>query len=98
MDELKCVTRLGQFPLPVEVLPLARSYVARQLVRLTRGQPILRPNLVTDSGNLILDVLSPQLDDPLQLEQSLKLISGVVEVGLFAHRRPDHLLIGRAAA
>ena len=98
VDELKCVTRLGQFPLPVEVLPLARSYVARQLVRLTRGQPILRPNLVTDSGNLILDVLSPQLDDPLQLEQSLKLISGVVEVGLFAHRRPDHLLIGRAAA
>ena len=94
VDEQKCVERLGQFPLPIEVLPIARSFVARELLKLTRGQPLLRPNLVTDSGNIILDILNPHLDDPLQLETEIKKINGVVESGLFAHRRPDHLLIG----
>ena len=94
VDEQKCVPHLGRFPLPIEVLPIARSYVARQVLRLTRGQPLLRPNLITDSGNIILDILGAHLDNPLQLESALKALPGVVEVGLFAHRRPDHLLIG----
>ncbi len=94
VDEQKCVPHLGQFPLPVEVLPIARSAVARQLLQMTQGQPLLRPNLVTESGNVILDVLHPKLPDPLTMEQALKLLPGVVEVGLFAQRRPDHILIG----
>jgi ribose 5-phosphate isomerase A len=95
VDELKCVDHLGRFPLPVEVLPMARSFIARELVKLTQGQPILRPHLVTESGNLILDVLHPQIQDPSSLEPLIQSLPGVVEVGLFSHRRPEHLLIGR---
>lgn len=95
VDQSKCVERLGRFPLPIEVLPMARSYVARQLVSLTGGQPLLREKFTTDSGNIILDTLHPRLEgDLIALEQQLALIPGVVEVGLFARRRPDHLLLG----
>ncbi len=97
VDELKCVDHLGRFPLPVEVLPMARSFVARELVKLTQGQPLLRPNVITESGNLILDLLNPQIHNPNPFESLVQSLPGVVEVGLFAQRRPDHLLIGRTS-
>ena len=96
VDQSKCVEHLGRFPLPIEVLPIAQSYVARQIVKITSGQPLVREGFVTDSGNIILDVLNLHLSGDLTaLEAELKLISGVVEVGLFARRKPDHVLIGR---
>lgn len=95
VDSSKCVESLGRFPLPIEVLPMARSAVARALVKLTGGQPLLREGYRTDSGNLILDVLNLHLSgDLVALEQAIQLIPGVVEVGLFAVRQPNHLLIG----
>ena len=94
IDESKLVERLGAFPLPVEVIPMARSYVARQLVKLG-GTPVWREATVTDNGNVILDVHGLSLDDPaaMQMEDTINGIAGVVTVGLFAHRRADLLLV-----
>ena len=74
---------LGTFPLPVEVIPMARSYVARQLVKMG-GQPVWREGVVTDNGNVILDVHNLRLDDPAAFETAVNQIAGVVTVGLFA--------------
>ncbi len=92
-DESKLVEVLGRFPLPVEVIPMARSYVARELVQLG-GTPVWRDGFVTDNGNLILDVQHLEITDPLQLEQQINMIAGVVTVGLFAHRPADVLILG----
>jgi ribose 5-phosphate isomerase A len=81
----------------VEVIPMARSYVARQLVKLG-GQPVLRTGVVTDNGNQILDVHHLRITQPLDLESAIGGIAGVVTVGLFAHRRADVLLIAGDAA
>jgi len=93
VDDSKVVDVLGRFPLPVEVIPMARSYVARQLVKLG-GQPVLRESFRTDNGNLILDVHNLRITDPSALESELDHIAGVVTNGLFARRRADVLLIG----
>jgi ribose 5-phosphate isomerase A len=92
VDDSKLVDVLGTFPLPVEVIPMARSYVARQLVKLG-GQPVWRNGVVTDNGNVILDVHHLRLTDPLGFETAVNQIVGVVTVGLFAHRRADVLLV-----
>jgi ribose 5-phosphate isomerase A len=96
VDEQKVVDRLGRFPLPVEVIPMARSYVARQLARLG-GEPVLREGLVTDNGNQILDVRGLTIEEPEALETEVNQITGVVTVGLFAHRPADVLLVGSAS-
>ncbi len=92
-DASKKVALLGAFPVAVEVLPFARSYVARQLVKL-HGSPSYREHFITDNGNVILDVFNLSLVDPLTLEQTIKMIPGVVENGIFAHRRADIVLLG----
>ncbi len=92
-DQSKLVDVLGKFPLPVEVIPLARSYVARELVRLG-GQPVLRQGFTTDNGNAILDVHDLQILKPLELESTLNQITGLVSSGLFARRGADVLLLG----
>lgn len=92
-DESKLVPVLGKFPLPVEVIPMARSYVARELVRLG-GRPVYREGVVTDNGNPILDVHGLSITDPVKLEAEINLIVGVVCVGLFARRPADLLLLG----
>lgn len=84
---------LGKFPLPVEVLPFARSFVARQLVKLG-GNPTLRNGVTTDNGNAILDVTGLDFTDPLKMEAAINLIPGVLDNGIFAHRRADVLLFG----
>ena len=95
-DESKLVGVLGTFPLPVEVIPMARSHVGRELVRLG-GQPELRQGFTTDNGNLILDVYGLTILKPLELEAALNNITGVVTNGLFAQRGADVLLLGTAA-
>lgn len=95
-DESKLVDVLGKFPLPIEVIPMARSYVARQLVALG-GQPIYREGFVTDNGNQVLDVHGLSIVDPLSLETTINGIAGVVTVGLFAHRPADLLILGSAS-
>lgn len=94
-DGSKLVDVLGKFPLPVEVIPMARSYVARELVKLG-GEPVLRPNFKTDNGNVILDVHGLRIMNPVQLEEQLDRIAGVVTNGLFARRPADVLLLGTA--
>ena len=96
VDESKVVDVLGRFPLPVEVIPMARSYVARQLIKLG-GQPVWREDVLTDNGNQILDVHGLRILDPPALETAINGIAGVVTVGLFAHRRADVVLVGSAA-
>lgn len=93
VDASKQVDVLGKFPLPVEVIPMARSYVARQLVKLG-GQPVWRENVITDNGNAILDVHGLSIVDPVQLETQINQIVGVVTVGLFALRPADVLIVG----
>jgi ribose 5-phosphate isomerase A len=93
VDDTKLVKTLGKFPLPVEVIPMARSYVARQLTKLG-GQPVLRTGFTTDNGNPILDVHHLTILDPVELETSINQITGVVCVGLFARRPADVLIIG----
>lgn len=93
VDESKCVRVLGDFPLPVEVIPMARSLVGRKLVGLG-GNPKLRDGFTTDNGNLILDVADLDLTDPLDMEQRINAIPGVVSVGLFARRGADILIVG----
>ena len=95
-DASKLVGVLGKFPLPVEVIPMARSHVGRELVRLG-GQPELRQGFTTDNGNLVLDVYNLNILDPLELETEINNIAGVVSNGLFAHRGADVLLLGTAA-
>lgn len=92
VDDSKLVDVLGRFPLPVEVIPMARSYVARQLVRLG-GDPVYRDGFVTDNGNVILDVHGLHIVNPVELETELNQLTGVVTNGLFARRGADELLV-----
>lgn len=94
-DESKLVKVLGAFPLPVEVIPMAQSYVARELVRFG-GQPELRQGFTTDNGNIILDVKGLEIMEACKLESALNNIAGVVTVGIFANRPADVLLLGTA--
>jgi len=93
-DESKLVDVLGKFPLPVEVIPMAQSYVARELAKLG-GRPVLREGFTTDNGNIILDVHDMEIMEPVKLEQTLNNITGVVTNGLFAMRPADVLLLGK---
>ena len=92
-DESKLVPILGSFPLPVEVIPMARSYVARQMVKLG-GDPVYREGCVTDNGNHILDIYNLEILQPRELEQQINQITGVVTNGLFAIRGADRLILG----
>ncbi len=92
-DESKLVDVLGRFPLPIEVIPMARSYVARELVKLG-GRPVLREGFTTDNGNIILDVHDLEIMEPAKLEDRLNNIPGIVTVGIFALRPADVLLLG----
>ncbi len=94
-DDSKWVTTLGQFPLPVEVIPMARSHVARELVKLG-GDPVYRQGVITDNGNVILDVYHMAITNPRQTENAINQIVGVVTNGLFAARAADVLLLGTA--
>lgn len=94
VDESKQVPVLGRFPLPVEVIPMARSLVARQIRDMTGGQPTWREGVVTDNGNQILDIHNLQITDPEKLERELNQLPGVVCVGLFARRRADVVIVG----
>lgn len=93
MDDTKQVPMLGRFPLPVEVIPMARSYVARELVKLG-GDPVYREGVITDNGNVILDVHNLKIMDPVALESTINQIVGVVTNGLFAKRGANIVLIG----
>ncbi|MCO6557122.1 MAG: ribose-5-phosphate isomerase RpiA [Gilliamella sp.] len=93
VDESKVVDILGKFPLPVEVIPMARSYVARELYKLG-GKPIYRQGVITDNGNVILDVHDLVIAKPMELENRINSISGVVTVGLFANKGADIALVG----
>ncbi|WP_281556629.1 ribose-5-phosphate isomerase RpiA [Thalassomonas sp. RHCl1] len=95
-DDSKQVPVLGQFPLPVEVIPMARSYVARELVKLG-GDPVYRQGVITDNGNVILDVHNMNLTAPSEMEDKINAIVGVVTNGLFAHRGADILVTGTKA-
>jgi len=92
-DESKSVEVLGAFPLPVEVIPMARSHVARELAKLG-GQPVWREGIITDNGNVILDVHGLEIHDPLEAERQINDMTGVVCNGLFAMRPADELLLG----
>ena len=92
-DESKMVGVLGKFPLPIEVIPMARSHVARQLV-LLGGDPVYREGCITDNGNHILDIYNLEILDPRDLEQQINQITGVVSNGLFAIRAADRLILG----
>lgn len=96
-DTSKLVDVLGQFPLPVEVIPMARSYVAREIVKLG-GDPLYREGVVTDNGNVILDVYSLHIEKPVELEAKLNQITGVVTNGLFAARPADIALLSDGAS
>jgi ribose 5-phosphate isomerase A len=93
VDDGKLVDRLGHYPLPIEVIPMARNYVARRLTEFG-GQPVWRQGFITDSGNHILDVHGLSIDDPVAMETTINQITGVVTCGLFAARAADRLLIG----
>ncbi len=95
-DESKLVPALGKFPLPIEVLPMARSFVARKMVALG-GSPELRHGFTSDNGNPILDIHGLSIEKPLELETKINQIPGVVSVGLFAHRPADLLILGGPA-
>jgi len=96
VDESKLSPYLGSFPLPVEVIPMAQSLVARKLIKMG-GQPELREGFTTDNGNVILDVKKLDLTDPLAMETKINLLAGVVDNGLFAARPADVLLVGSAS-
>ncbi len=93
VDSSKCVDVLGKFPLPVEVIPMSRSYVAREMVKLG-GQPVWRENYITDNGCEILDVHNLEITNPMELERTINDITGVLTVGLFSHRAADVVLVG----
>ena len=92
IDDTKLVPLLGSFPLPVEVVPMAQSYVAREITKLG-GQPELRQNFITDNGNVILDIHNMKIENPSELENKLNQITGIVTNGLFAKRPADVLII-----
>jgi ribose 5-phosphate isomerase A len=94
IDASKQVDVLGKFPLPIEVIPMARSLVARELLRMTGGQPVWREGVVTDNGNWVLDLHNLAITDPVGLERELNQIPGVVSVGLFARRPADVVIVG----
>ena len=94
IDPAKRVDVLGKFPLPVEVIPMARSLVARELVQLTGGQPVWRQGVTTDNGNWVLDIHGLQIRDPAAMETAINQVPGVVSVGLFAQRRADIVIVG----
>jgi ribose 5-phosphate isomerase A len=94
IDPVKQVPVLGRFPLPVEVIPMARSLAARRILSLTGGQPVWRDGVVTDNGNAIIDVHGLAIVDPVAMERELSQIPGVVSVGLFARRPADVVIIG----
>jgi ribose 5-phosphate isomerase A len=103
IDPVKQVDVLGRFPLPVEVIPMARSLVARRILETTGGQPVWRMDahdrgIVTDNGNVLLDIHGLRIDDPVGLESALNQIPGVVAVGLFARRPADRVIVGGLAA
>ena len=93
IDSSKRVNVLGKFPLPIEVIPMARSLIGREIVKLG-GRPVWRDGVVTDNGNWIIDVHGWQIADPAALESTLNQLPGIVTVGLFAHRPADVVLIG----
>ncbi|NKI75346.1 ribose-5-phosphate isomerase RpiA [Dickeya sp. CFBP 2040] len=95
VDASKQVDVLGRFPLPVEVIPMARAYVARELVKMG-GQPVYRDGVITDNGNIILDVHNMNLSDAVAMENRINSLAGVVTVGLFANRGADVALVGTA--
>ena len=92
MDDSKLVDVLGKFPLPLEVVPMARSFVAREIIKI-QGMPAWRENFVTDNGNIILDVNHMEIVEPIKLEKDLNQIPGVLTVGLFAARPADKVLV-----
>ena len=94
VDPSKRVDVLGRFPLPVEVIPMARSLAARRILALTGGQPVWREGVITDNGNLLLDVHGLSIVDPVGMERELNQIPGVVSVGLFARRAADVVIVG----
>jgi len=94
IDPSKQVEVLGRFPLPVEVIPMARSLAARKILAATGGQPVWREGVVTDNGNAILDIHNLSITDPVGLEQEINQIPGVVSVGLFARRAADVVIVG----
>ncbi len=94
IDPSKQVDVLGKFPLPVEVVPMARSLVAREILRITGGQPVWRDGVVTDNGNVILDIHNLSIIDPVGTERELNQVPGVVSVGLFARRPADIVIVG----
>lgn len=92
-DDSKLVGTLGKFPLPIEVIPMAKSYASRQMVKLG-GNPIFRKDTITDNGNIIIDVHDLKISNPVELESKINHIAGVVTNGLFAQRGADVLLLG----
>ena len=94
IDPSKRVGILGRFPLPVEVLPMARSLVGREIMRLTGGQPVWRDDVVTDNGNWIIDIHGLAITDPVGMERDLNQVPGIVSVGLFARRPADVVIVG----
>lgn len=92
IDDSKWVGVLGAFPLPVEVIPMARSFVSRQFVK-NRGQPVLRQDFVTDNGNEVIDVYNLQITNPVEMENRFNQIPGIVTVGIFAQRPADRILM-----
>lgn len=94
VDPSKQVQVLGRFPLPIEVVPMARSLVAREVLRATGGQPVWREGVTTDNGNVVLDIHGLSIVDPVGLEGELNQIPGVVSVGLFARRPADIVIVG----
>jgi ribose 5-phosphate isomerase A len=95
VDQTKQVEVLGKFPLPVEVIPMAAAYVARELTKLG-GRPVLRDGVITDNGNVILDIHDLAISQPVELEQQINNIVGVVTNGIFAQRAADMVLVGTA--
>jgi ribose 5-phosphate isomerase A len=93
IDDSKLVGMLGKFPLPIEVIPMAQSFVARKLAKM-RGQPVWRETFVTDNGNHILDVHNLVISNPMEMETRINQLPGVLTVGIFAHRPADVLIIG----
>ena len=96
IDPAKQVPVLGAFPLPIEVIPMARSLVAREILAITGGQPVWREGIKTDNGNWVLDIHGLSITDPVALEAKLNQIPGVVSVGLFARRKADVVIVGTA--
>ena len=92
-DDSKLVGTLGKFPLPIEIIPMAKSYIGRQLIKLG-GNPIFREGVITDNGNYIIDVHDLKIANPIELENELNQITGIVTNGLFAKRGADTLLLG----